>query len=281
MPIYEQSYRRWEARGPLREARFLPITREALRLILSRRAFLLLLIAAWIPFIVDMVRLYIVSRYPQARSLGEINPQFFGAFLNRQLGFVTLISIFGGAGLIANDLRTGGILVYLSRPLTRRDYVLGKIGVPVALNLAVTLVPCLVLYAAATSLAPDLLLKWNLLWVAPVIVLHSLVIAVGVGLLVLAVSSVSRSARVTGVALIALWVGLETLRLIANNAFGRPELALLSLQADVQAVGNALFGIRDQQLTLFWAWPALALLAACLGCLAVLRSRVRAVEVVR
>jgi ABC-2 type transport system permease protein len=273
MPIYEQSYRRWEARGPLREARFLPITREALRLILSRRAFLLLLIAAWIPFIVDMVRLYIVSRYPQARGLGEINPQFFGAFLNRQLGFVTLISIFGGAGLIANDLRTGGILVYLSRPLTRRDYVLGKIGVPVALNLAVTLVPCLVLYAAATSL--------SLMWVAPIIVLHSLVIALGVGLLVLAVSSVSRSARVTGVALIALWVGLETLRLIANNAFGRPELALLSLQADVLAVGNALFGIRDQQLTLFWAWPALALVAACLGCLAVLRSRVRAVEVVR
>ena len=89
MPIYEQTYRRYEARAPLRAVRFWPITREALRLILSRRAFLLLLIAAWIPFIVDMVRLYIVSRYPQARGLGEINPQFFGAFLNRQLGFVT------------------------------------------------------------------------------------------------------------------------------------------------------------------------------------------------
>jgi ABC-2 type transport system permease protein len=281
MPIYEQSYRRWEARGPLRQARFLPITREALRLILARKAFLLLLILAWIPFVVDLVRLYIIINYPAARGLGEINSQFFGAFLNRQLAWVTFISIFGGAGLVANDLRTGGILVYLSRPLTRRDYVLGKVGVPVALNLAVTLVPALALYASALSLAPDRLLKWDQLWIAPAIVLQSLVIAFAVGLLVLAVSSVSRSARITGVALIALWVGLEAVRLIAVFAFGRPEVALLSLQANVQAVGNALFGIRGHELTLYWAWPALTLVATVLACLAVLRARVRAVEVVR
>ena len=40
MPIYEQTYRRYEARAPLRTVRFWPITREALRLILARRAFL-------------------------------------------------------------------------------------------------------------------------------------------------------------------------------------------------------------------------------------------------
>ena len=47
---------------------------------------------------------------------------------------------------MANDLRTGAILAYLSRPLTRRDYVLGKLLVPLLLNLAVTLVPGLLLY---------------------------------------------------------------------------------------------------------------------------------------
>lgn len=281
MPIYEQAYRRWESRGPLRQIRFLPITREALRLILARRAFLGLLVVAWIPFIWNVIKLYILARYPEVKGLGEVNAQFFGSFLNGQLSWVTLLSIFGGAGLIANDLRTGGILVYLSRPLTRRDYVLGKVGVPLALNLSVTLVPCLALYAAALSLAPDRLLKWNLLWVGPAIVVQSLVIALGLGLLVLAVSSVSRSARVTGVALMALWVGLEMARALASNIFGRPEVALLSLQANVQAVGNAMFGVKDHSLTLFWVWPALALVLAALGCMAVLRSRVRAVEVVR
>ena len=46
MPIYDQGYRRYEARGPLHQIRFWPITREALRLILAKRAFLLLLALA-------------------------------------------------------------------------------------------------------------------------------------------------------------------------------------------------------------------------------------------
>ena len=48
MPIYDQGYRRYEARRPLRKARFWPITREALRLVLSKRAFLGLLAAAFL-----------------------------------------------------------------------------------------------------------------------------------------------------------------------------------------------------------------------------------------
>jgi len=52
--------------------------------------------------------------------------------------------------------------VYLSRPLTRRDYVLGKLGVLMLLNLSVTLVPALLLYLIALALAPDQFLKWDL-----------------------------------------------------------------------------------------------------------------------
>ncbi len=40
MPIYDQGYRHYEARSPLHQARFWPITREALRLVLMKRAFL-------------------------------------------------------------------------------------------------------------------------------------------------------------------------------------------------------------------------------------------------
>jgi ABC-2 type transport system permease protein len=281
MPIYEQAYRRWVHRGPLRRLRPWPITREALRLILSRRVFLGLLALSWLPFVIDLVRVYIVTRFPQAEQLVPAGAMLFGQFLNRQLGFVTLLSIFGGAGLVANDLRTGAILVYLSRPLTRRDYVLGKLGVLMGLNLSVTLVPGLLLYASALSLLPERFLKLGLSWVAPAIVAQSLLIALAMGLLTLAVSSLSRSARVAGVALMAMWLGLEMARVIASNVFARPEVALLSLQADVQAVGNALFGIHDSALPLFWAWPLLVLAAAGVGCLAVLRSRVRAVEVVQ
>jgi ABC-2 type transport system permease protein len=279
MPIYEQAYRRWQARGPLRRVRFWPITREGLRLILSKRAFLGLLAVAWVPFVVRLVQVYIVTRFPEAERLLPGGARVFGDFLNGQLGFAMLLSIFGGAGLVANDLRTGAILVYLSRPLTRRDYVLGKLGVLAALNLSITLVPGLLLYVSAVALLPDRFLKLDQAWIGPAVVAQSLLIALSVSLLALAVSSLSRSARVAGVALMALWVGLEIARVVADNVFDRPEVGLLSLQADVQAVGHALFGGGQREL--FWAWPLLALVVVSLGCLATLRSRVRAVEVVQ
>ena len=146
MPIYDQGYRRYEARGALHQIRFWPITREALRLILAKRAFLGLLAVAFLPFVVRVIQIYIVTRFPEAGRVLPVDGRLFGEFLNQQIGFTILLSIFGGAGLIANDLRTGAILVYLSRPLTRRDYIVGKLRVPLALNLAVTLVPGLVLY---------------------------------------------------------------------------------------------------------------------------------------
>ena len=146
MPIYDQGYRRYEARQPLRRARFWPITREALRLVLGKRAFLVLLAAAFIPFVVRVVQIYVVTQYPQADRVLPIDGRLFGEFLSQQVGFTILLTIFGASGLVANDLRTGAILAYLSRPLTRRDYVFGKLLVPLLLNLAVTLAPGLLLY---------------------------------------------------------------------------------------------------------------------------------------
>src|SRR4029079_11935999 len=67
MPIYDQGYRRYEARGPLRKARFWPITREALRLVLVKRGYIGLMVMAWIPFVVRTVIIYAVTRFPQAR----------------------------------------------------------------------------------------------------------------------------------------------------------------------------------------------------------------------
>jgi hypothetical protein len=204
----------------------------------------------------------------------------FGEFLNIQVFFTILVSIFGASGLIANDLRTGAILVYLSRPLTRRDYVLGKLGVPLALNLAVTLVPGLLLYAACLALAPEQFAKWELWWIAPATVVHSLAASLVVSLVVLAISSLSRSARVAGLSFAGLYFGLEMVRAILQHGFGRKEAALLSLQSDLQALGVALFGVVDRRLDVFWGWPLLVLLAVAISCLAILRSRVRAVEIV-
>ncbi len=280
MPIYEQTYRKYEARAPLRPLRFWPITREALRLILAKRAFVVLLLACFIPFVVRVVQIYVVTRFPDFGRVLPVDGRMFGEFLNQQIGLAVLLSIFGGAGLVANDLRTGAILVYLSRPLTRRDYVLGKLGVLLFLNLAVTLAPGLLLYLIALGLAPEQFARWSLLWIGPAIVVHALLISLVVGLLILAVSALSRSARVAGLAFVGVWVGVEIVRGVLTQIADRPEAEVLSLQQDLRAVGNALFGIAERAGTLSPIWPALVLIAVAAGCLLVLRSRVRAVEIV-
>jgi ABC-2 type transport system permease protein len=280
MPIYDQGYRRYKARAPLRQVRFWPITREALRMVLSKRAFLGLLAVSFLPFLFRVGQVYVVTRFPEAGRVLPVDGRLFGEFLNTQIAFTILLSIFGASGLIANDLRTGGILVYLSRPLTRRDYVLGKLGVPLALNLAVTLVPGLVLYAASLSLAPDQFLKWELAWIGPAVVTQALVVSLFVSLVALAVSASSRSARVAGLAFFGLVFGLEMVRLILQHGFGRREAVLLSFQADLKSLASSLFGLADPQFAIHWTAPAAVLLVVSLACLAILRVRVRAVEIV-
>ena len=281
MPIYEQSYRRHEARGALRRVRFWPITREALRLLLARRLFLMLLFASWVLFLARVIQIYVFTRFPEVGRILPVDGRLFGEFLIQQWLWLMIITIFGGAGLVANDLRTGAILVYLSRPLTRRDYVLGKLGVLMLLNLSVTLVPGLLLYLIALALAPDQFLKWDLAWIGPAIVLQSLVMSLVMSLVGLAVSSLSRSARVAGIGFFGIVVGLEVARGILYAMYRRPETALISFRASLQSMAAAVFGLSERAVSLPWFYPATVLAVVALGCLLVLRSRVRAVEIVQ
>jgi ABC-2 type transport system permease protein len=280
MPIYDQGYRRYVARAPLHRARFWPITREALRLVLVRRWFIGLVAGAFLPFVGRVIQIYIVTRFPEAGRILPLDGRLFGDFLRGQVWFALLLAVFGAAGLVANDLRTGAILVYLSRPLTRRDYVLGKLGVPMALGLAVTLVPALALYGVGLGLAPEQYARLDLWWIGPSIVLHSLAIALLVSLVTLAVSALSKSARVAGLAFVFVFLGLEAVRGVLQFGFNRAEAALLSLRADLDAVGAALFGSAVPAAGLHWGWSLLVLAAVAVACLAVLRARVRAVEIV-
>lgn len=280
MPIYDQGYRRYAARSPLHRARFWPITREGLTLLLSRRLFLALLLGSLVPALGYALTIYISTRYPAAERLLPVDGQLFGGALRWQLLFGILLSLFGAAGAIAHDLRSGAMLVYLSRPLTKRDYLLGKIGVPLALNLAAVLVPGLLVYAAAITLAPDHYLRWRLWWVAPAIVAYAVSAGLVISLVTLALSSLTKSARVAGIGFAVLFIGLEMTRLVLQFGFNYRGAVVLSLWADLKALGVALFGVQDPQLEIAWAWPLLVLAAVSVACLLVLRARVRAVEIV-
>ena len=158
--------------------------------------------------------------------------------------------------------------------------MIGKLLVPLSLNLAVTLAPGLLLYLTGLSLAPEFYMKWDLAWIGPAIVAYALAISVVVSLLTLAISALSRSARVAGLALFGMIAGLEIVRGILQQVFRQKTAMLLSIQTNLRALGVALFGIADRQVVLPWGWSALVLALVSLACLWVLRSRVRAVEIV-
>jgi hypothetical protein len=281
VPIYDQGYRRYEARGPLRAIRFWPITREALRLLLSKKAFLGLVALSWLQLLFRVGQIWLVTEYPQAGRLLPVDGRLFGEFLSAQLGFVVLLMVFGGAGLVANDLRTGAILVYLSRPLTRRDYVIGKLSVLACLGLFVTLVPALLLYLVGLALAPQQYWKAELWWIAPALVLQSLVLVLPLGLLSLAASSLTRRPVVAGLGFFGLFSGLEMARGVLRQIFDQRWATLLSLQADLRSIGSALFGNALRRFeSVPWHEAALVLGLVSLLCLLVLRARVRAVEIV-
>jgi len=158
--------------------------------------------------------------------------------------------------------------------------VIGKLLVPLFLNLSVTLAPGLLLYATGLSLAPDYYGKWELAWIAPAIVVHACTISLVVSLLTLAISALSKSARVAGLGLFGLIVGLEMVRLVLQMGFRQKPAMLLSIQTNLRALGTALFGITDRQVVMAWGWSALVLVLVSFACLLILRSRVRAVEIV-
>ena len=251
-PSTSRRYRRYEAREPLRRVRFWPITREALRLILAKRAFLGLLLAGLGPVP--------GPRRPDLRGHalpgGRAHPPHRRAACSAsscasQTVFTLLLSSSAGAGLIANDLRTGAILVYLSRPLTRRDYVLGKLGVLLALNLSVTLVPGLLLYLIALALAPDQFAEVGPgLDRRPRSSLHSLVISLVMSLHRRSPSpSLSRSARVAGLGFFGADVRAgDRARRAARGLRPAGVGAPLRPGATCRRVGNALFGITRPRL---------------------------------
>ena len=95
------------------------------------------------------VILYFPTSIGRNLPFGRIDAKFFEDFLTQQMFFVFVIAIYAGAGLIANDLKANALQIYFSKPITRHDYLLGKLGVLIFFLALPTLVPGLLLFLMA------------------------------------------------------------------------------------------------------------------------------------
>ena len=110
------------------------------------------------------------------------------------------MTIYVGAGLIANDRRANALQIYLSKPLMRTEYIAGKAAVLFTFLLLVTLVPAMLLLLLQVMFAGQLRRSCaKNLFLFPAITVAAFLQALLATFTMLALSSLSKSSRYVGI----------------------------------------------------------------------------------
>jgi ABC-2 type transport system permease protein len=278
MPIHDQGYRRYGGQRAPRGRAWAVIAKTGIRTRLGQRAFLALLLLSWLPFLVRAVQLYAAANLPQAAFLAP-TPGLFRQFLEQQGIFVFFLTVYGGAGLIAQDRRANALQIYLSKPVTRAEYVFGKLAILMAWLLLVTWLPAILLLAVQIAFAGNVEFFRGNLYLFPAITMFAFLEVITVSTAMLALSSLSNSSRYVGILYAALLFFSEALFGVLRLVAGNTRLSWISVPFDLNQVGDAIFRLPLRYDT---PWPlslaVLVLLVAVSGF--VLERRVRGVEVI-
>lgn len=278
MPIHDQGYRHYTGDRARHSRAWWVIAREGLIARLRERRFLALLLLAWSPFVVRAVQFYVGATIVQA-SFFAATPDTFHTFLDQQRLFVFFITIYAGAGLIAADRQSHALQIYLSKPITRRAYIGGKLLTLVLFLIAVTWVPAMLLLLLQVLFTGNLDFVASHAGLIPVITAASILqVAVASGTM-LALSSLSRSTRFAAMLYAGLVLFAAALATVLQAATGSVFWVLISPQSTLRLVNDALFGAVPER-RLLLAVAVVALGAVLCVCAAVLERRIRAVEVV-
>jgi ABC-2 type transport system permease protein len=277
MPIHDQGYRRYGGVRGAHGRAWWVIARAQILASVRYKPFIVLLLFAWSPFVVRAVQFYLASSIQQVTFLAA-TAQTFREYLDQQSIFVFLVTI-ALAGQIADDRRANALQVYLSKPLTRLEYVIGKLVPPIVFVLGVTLVPGLLLLILQMMFSGSTTFIAANLFLIPAITLFSVVQALLAGFAILALSSLTKSRRFVAV----MYAGIifftaamsEALRAITASR----SWAALSPEDVLDVLADAVFRVRATPAIPVWA--AALVVAALIGAsIWILHRRVRGIEVV-
>jgi ABC-2 type transport system permease protein len=237
------------------------------------------LLVACLPFLVRSVQLYIAANYPQTAPFLSPTPSLFRDFLDQQGIFVFFITLYVGSGLIANDRRANALQIYLSKPLTRVDYVIGKLATLLIFLTAVTWVPGILLLLIQMMFAGNLtFLKANL-FLFPAITVFSAVLVTTSAFTMLALSSLSKSRRFVAVMYAGLIFFTAAMYQALRGMTGSRAWAVISPGDIIDVFAAVIF---RTQTTTSVPFPVAILVVVLLvaASILVLERRVRGVEVV-
>jgi ABC-2 type transport system permease protein len=279
MPIHDQGYRRYAGQRTPAGRAWIVIARTGVRTLLSRRAFIGLLLVAWLPFLVRAVQMYLAANLPQAAVLLP-TALTFRQFLAQQEVFLFFITVYAGSGLVANDRRVNALQIYLSKPLTRVEYIFGKFVVLATFLLLVTWVPAVALLLVQILFSGSFSFFLGNPQLLPAITLFSIIQVVTISTAMLALSSLSKNARYVAFLYAAL-IFFSQAMVVVMFLVTRSRFLWISMPNNLQLVGDVIFGVKTIRLETSVFPPFLMLFLLVCASLAILERRVRAVEVVQ
>ena len=297
MAVYKRTYTRYT--GPLTNERwrFPILARYALKTVFETKITTILFLIAMLPHVVAIVLIYLRSHLDalltfapgavQGLQLLSIDGTFFLTIFIIQTFVSFFLVALVGPGLVSPDLGNNAMPVYLSRPFSRTEYVLGKLSVLLALTSLITWVPGLLLIGLQTSIVGLSWLSDNLRIVAGVVV-GSWVWILTISLIALALSAWVKWKPVAVAALFGVFFVAAGFGTASNVLLDMRWGTLVNMATAMSMIWRWLFlGESTYVLTTppFGQLPAwtgfLTMIAVCAIALLMLGKKIRAAQAVR
>jgi ABC-type transport system involved in multi-copper enzyme maturation permease subunit len=277
--VRDRGYRRYDGAHTPDRARTWVIARRTLSLSLRPRAVKWLALLSFLPAVIASVVVVVHAKLATLDGtvayVYDIQAKPYAA-----LFFGFMMALAAGAGAIADDARANALPFYFARPITRDQYLTGKL-IPLAALVGLgTIAPPLVVAGVRISLAA------GAHEIAGAVIVAGKALALGLlevalfALPQLACSALTRSRGAAQLAFATLFFLPSTLGAIFSHMARSPWPSLLSMPALVSAIGRAIYGLapEDQALPPI---AALAMIAAiAVGSLAITRRSLAAAEAV-
>ena len=248
MAVYEHTYKQYLGKLTPEWSRFLMIPRHAFRDVFKSKLFTAFFVVCFVPLLVEAILIYLHHNVNalailkvNVRELLPIDASFFQTFVNLQGSFAFFVTLLVGPPLVARDLRNNALPLYLCRPFSRAEYVMGKMSVLLILLSAMTWVPQLLLFAF-----PGVSRRrgWFVdnLWIASAIFIGSVVWILLLALLSQAISALVKWRVVASAALLGLFFIPSVFGEVVNQLFRTRWGSIISLGALMRNVTAGLFG---------------------------------------
>ncbi len=294
-PIADLSYRNYDGPKTLKTARWWVITLSGLRVSFKKKGLWIMFGVSSLSYLFMLFMMFTQS-FTQGMGddmLGGFREQLVGTYSNAF--WPLMIALLVGSGSIAADNRANALQVYLAKPLSKRDYLIGKWLYIFMIIFAVYFLPLLVvvLYRAFDAGFVDFIRSDGRVF-AVLPLLAGLPAALHASVLV-GISAWNKTPWIVGVIYAGVYFFSSIFALVLSSAIDSTSavtdstLQHLSIEGVISGVAQNLLGAAPggiaralSQSTVPAATPLLLIAAVLIiGGILAARARIRAVEVVQ